>query len=424
MEKFRQITYRILRWSEKYTKTDMVYLTKGGFWVTSSQASVSLMAFLMAIAFARLASKEAYGEYKYLLSAAGILSTLTLSGVGTVVTQSVTRGYEGTMNYMFWKNIRWSVLFFLGALGLAIYYVAQGNSHLGIAMLTAGCLSPVLASTNLYNSFLTAKKDFKRSAIYYNFLGNIFPYACLFTTLLLTKNPLWLVITYFVSNTLIGVILYLRIIKIYQPNKQIDTSSLTYSKHLSLMNILGGVASNIDQILVFHYIGAAELAIYNFATAIPNQAKALLAGLDNLIFPKFTGRNDKEIVAGMKNKILLLSLAGLIASLAYFFLAPFIFRIFFPQYLGSVFYSQIFGFTFLMMAATPPGLYLSTKKKVRELYLSNVFISIFQIIIVFASIAWYGLMGLIIARVILRFVGGFTTFLLYRRASTRELGKP
>ena len=46
IDKIKNKTYKLLRKSEKYTKTDMVYLTKGGFWLTLGQIISSTSAFL------------------------------------------------------------------------------------------------------------------------------------------------------------------------------------------------------------------------------------------------------------------------------------------------------------------------------------------------------------------------------------------
>lgn len=169
----------------------------------------------------------------------------------------------------------------------------HGNSTIGIAMLIMGSLLPFWNSTNLYCSYLEAKKDFRRSAVYFNIIGNLFPTFCLFVTILLTNNPLWLVIVYFASNTIIGIILYFRVVRIYKPNNKVDSGTLNYSKHLSLMGILGGIVSNLDQILIFHYVGAVDLAIYNFAVAIPSQIKGPMKGLASMIFPKFVERSNE-----------------------------------------------------------------------------------------------------------------------------------
>jgi O-antigen/teichoic acid export membrane protein len=418
MDRFNTKLYTLLRKSERFFKTDMVYLLKGSFWVTSSQLIVSISTFLLAIAFAHFVSKDAYGQYKYVLSIASILGTLTLSGLGTALTRSVVEGYEGTLQHAFWKNIKWSIPFFLISLGASIYYYAHGNSSLGLAMLAIGSLSPVIASSNLYSSYLTAKKDYRRNALYFDLIGNIFPYLCLVATMIISGKPLWLVTTYFVSNAFVGTVLYFRVLKIYQPNDKIDSHFLGYGKHLSLMNVLNVIANNIDQILVFHYIGAAQLAIYNFATALPNQIKGPLKGLDNLMFPKFAAREDGQIREGMRYKFMWFTIFGIIVTTLYIVFTPFIFHIFFPKYNDAIFYSRIFSVSLLGMAFGPAGTYLAAKKKIKEQYIINISSAVLQIILVTIGIIWWGLFGLIIARVLTRLTGGLLTEILYYTSNT------
>ena len=90
MPKIKNTTLKALLWLQGYTKTDMVYLASGGFWAVFSQLVVSFGTFLLAIAFAHFVSKEAYGEYKYILSIAGILGTFTLNGLATPLIKSLT----------------------------------------------------------------------------------------------------------------------------------------------------------------------------------------------------------------------------------------------------------------------------------------------------------------------------------------------
>lgn len=415
MEQARNWVYRLLRWSEGFFKTDMVYLIKGGSWFTASSIVVSFMSFLLAIAFANFVAKETYGEYKFILSLAGVISTFALTGLGSAVMRSVSRGFEGTLNYAFWTNIKWSILSFLGALGIAIYYFINDNYSLGLAMLIAGSFSPFLSSTNLYSSYLTAKKDFKRHAIYFDILGNLVPYIALFITMLLTENPLWLVFIYFSSNTFIGIILYKRIIKIYKPKSEIDTEAISYGKHLSLMNILNGLANNIDQILVFHYLGAAELAIYHFAIAIPGQAKGPIKGLSKLIFPKFVERDDDKIKKEMGRKFWMLFAGSVIVVAGYILIAPKIYEWFFPQYIDSILYSQIFAISLIATAFVPANVYLAAKKKIKEQYISYVGISAIQIITTLISLIYWGLLGLVISRVLVKLLNGVINFWLYKK---------
>ena len=60
--------YKLLRKSEKWTHTDMIYLAKGGFWLTLGQIISSVSSFALAVAFANFLPKEVYGNYKYIIS--------------------------------------------------------------------------------------------------------------------------------------------------------------------------------------------------------------------------------------------------------------------------------------------------------------------------------------------------------------------
>ena len=61
----KQRIYKGLKWSQKYTQTDMVYLAKGGFWLGMGQIITGLASFLLTLAFANLVPKETFGTYKH-----------------------------------------------------------------------------------------------------------------------------------------------------------------------------------------------------------------------------------------------------------------------------------------------------------------------------------------------------------------------
>ena len=406
----------MLEWLGKYTKIDMLYLVKGSMWGSLSQISTALMALGLAAAFSRLVPKEVYGQYKYVLSIINLLSTFSLTGLSMAVLQSVSAGYEGTVRYAFWQNIKWSVFFFLGSGIVSVYYFLHSHFVFGFSMLLAGCLWPIFISTNLDGSLLMAKKDFRRVTIYFDVIGNLVPYLSLFGIMFLTQNPIWFVAAYIISNTVIGLILYQRTLSIYKPNDKVEPGMLGYSKHLSIIGILMNISDNVDQILVFHYIGAAELAIYNFATAIPDQIKGPVKNLVNLLLPKFTERTDKEIHPAMNNKFLLLFIAGLTLSVGYIVVAPYIYKIFFPQYIDSVLYSQIFSLSMVSFVGMPAFTYMNSRKKIKELYVSNVSTSLLSMALVFISIVKWGLIGLVIVRVLMRIIAALVGIFLYKRS--------
>ena len=86
------IIERGLLWSEKYIKTDMVYLARSGFWLLFGQGTTLLSVLALSIVFANFLPKETYGTYKYILSLTGIFSIFTLPGMTTALIRATARG--------------------------------------------------------------------------------------------------------------------------------------------------------------------------------------------------------------------------------------------------------------------------------------------------------------------------------------------
>lgn len=414
----RSSLYTLLRWSEKYTKTDMVYLARGGFWSVLAQIVTALLVFTFAVIVAYVLPKEVYGDYKYILALVALLGTFSLSGLGAAVFQSVARGYDGALQQGFWLNLKWSALAIIGAFALSAYYFLLGNTTLALGVLVGGSLAPLLTSASLSGVFLNAKKDFARSSIYFSIIENLLAIGALILTILLTKNPLIIAIVYFLGNTLATYWLYRRVIRIYRPDpSKTDPGMLTYAKHLSLMGILSSIAGNIDQVLVFHFVGPVQLALYNFAIAIPDQTKGPLKMFNAMLLPKLVNRSDIEVEKGMRNKMLWLLLSSVLFVLLYGAAAPFIYAFFFPAYRDAAGYSQIYAISTLSIFFSPAGTYLVAKKKVREQYVSTTVLSLLQIGAMLVGVALWGLLGLIVAQIVIKIGGGLFTYLLYRHAA-------
>ena len=85
----------LLRWSEQYTKTDMVYLASGGFWSVVGQSAAAFTSLALAVVVSRYLPKDVYGDYKYVLAVATTGSSFGTPG-STQVTDSNGAGISGT----------------------------------------------------------------------------------------------------------------------------------------------------------------------------------------------------------------------------------------------------------------------------------------------------------------------------------------
>ncbi len=415
LQRIKQQLYTLLRKTEKYTKTDMVYFAKGGTWLTLGHMIAVASSFLLTIAFANLLPKETYGTYKYILSVAGIIMAFSLTGFKTAVVQSVARGFEGILRKAFAINLRWSMGMPAVSLAGAAYYFLNDNTTLAASLLIIGFFSPVLSSSGLYSMFLTGKKEFKTTAVCEAF-NNIIPALSLFCALFVAQDPVALVFVYFFSTTVASFALYRYTLWKYKPTDTVDPSSISYGKHLSAMNILGTIAVYVDRVLVFHYLGAAQLAIYAFATVMPEQIKALLSkNIAALALPKFSERSLEEIKENVAGRMIKAGIAIAMMTIAYIIVAPYVFRLFFPQYFESVFYSQIFSISLVAALYIVPISILQSQNMTQTLYRFNIAAPIVQIILLFFLTSSYGLAGAISAQITAKFFNlALSLFLLAR----------
>ncbi|TSD05050.1 MAG: polysaccharide biosynthesis protein [Parcubacteria group bacterium Greene0714_7] len=412
---------RFLLWSQKYTKTDMLYLARGGFSSAIIQVAGITVSLLLAVTVSHFVPKESYGVYKYILSIVGILSLFSLNSIGSAVFQSAAQGFDGVLARAFWDNIRWSVAVFAGTLLLATYYFFMGNNTLGAGILIGGALSPILASASLFSSFLGGKKDFYRQALY-GVIDVTVPVLIFIGIVMLTSNPIVLVTTFFITNTVAALYFYRRTIEVYRSHVHIhDENMLSYSKHLSFMGIINGVANYIDQVLIFHFLGGAQLAVYNFAIAIPDQLKSPVKNIASILQPRFVEYSAREIQKNIGRKILLMFVGSVGVTVLYIIVAPDIFHMLFPKYAEAAKYSQLYALWMLTIAADPMATYLVARKLTSELYVNTTVYSVFQLVGITVGVLLWGIAGVIIARIVTRIAMLATNVLLYRRAIKREI---
>ena len=216
----------------------MLYLAKGGSWLSLGQGISSLSALALAIAFANLVPKETYGVYRYVLSIAGILAAFTLTGLGTAITQSVARGFESILKDAFRVNLKWHTGLITIAIAMSVYYFVQDNIVLSISMLLIALFTPFLSGFNLFASFLNGKKKFKETTLYWGTV-NILSIILMIIVLFFTQNIILIVISYFATHTFFSFIFYKLTLKKNTHNENVDKGVIAYAKHLSLINIPG-----------------------------------------------------------------------------------------------------------------------------------------------------------------------------------------
>jgi len=294
----------------------------------------------------------------------------------------------------FKTKLKWGILGSLGALGLAGYYWWQGNPTLPIPLLISAIFLPLVNASGIYGEFLLGKKLFN-FRMKYSTASYLLSVLFLILTVFLTKNLFWLIAVYLISNTLLGYIFYLITQIKFKPNRNDDPQTISYGKHLSLMGVISTVASYIDQILLFTFIGSTQVAIYSFASAVPEKIKEILQNINTLALPKLAAKSREEIKKGLKRKLYQLTILTIAVMAVYFLFAPYIYQIFFPKYLAAVPYSKVLTLIFITYPASFITMVFQAKMMKRELYFLNSVNPIVQIILLLTLTPLFGIWGVV-----------------------------
>ncbi len=400
---YKNKLYYLLKASEKYTKTDMIYLIRGGFWLTLANVLTSAMVFIMAIVFANHIPAHEYGVYKYFLSVLGILSITTLTGIGGMVSQAVARGLEGSLIEGLKAKIRWGTVGGVVSICIGIYYYMNGNNELATVFMLACLFIPFMDSFHIYQNYLQGKKIFNVSSRYIT-ISQFFATAIMITIVLITSNIFIILLTYLISWTLVRLFFFVKTIKLYPPNKESDPNTIIMGKHSSFIDIIATLIGSLDSILIFHYLGSIELAVYSFAIAPVTQMVSLFRNIPTLAMPKMANRHVNEIKQLLYKRIFVIFIISIMVVILYMIFVPYIYQIFFPKYLMSIELSRIYALTILisipltMLSSAINAKINMLPKKI--LYLWNIpgFIST---IFIFVSIQKIGVESVVYARILL-----------------------
>ena len=296
----------------------------------------------------------------------------------------------------------------------AVYYLINENYTLAISLAIVGVTLPIIHSAGLAGAFFNGKKDFKTSAIAGIIMTTVVA-AAVIVTAMFTHNPAILIFAYFLSTAAVSLSIYLWTLRTHKPCGSVDKNFVSFGKHLSLTSVLETVSEHLDKVLVFHYLGAAQLAVYTFALAIPNQMNAVAKGIKSITLPKLSEKDIGALRDGIKAKTLRLFFIFLSITITYIIGAPYIYQLLFPQYMESVLYSQILSITLLVSSTMLIAQMFVAHGKTKEIYINKISSDALKIILLLTLLPFFGIWGAVFVVLFNRLFSVLMMYILYRR---------
>lgn len=405
MRELRNKAYQLLRRSESFFKTDMIYLIKGNFWQMSGQVITSILSLGLAVLFANLLSKETYGLYKYILSLAGVLNIFTLIGMNQAIAQAVATGNDGAFKTSVKYQLKWNSMQLVAFWVLGSYYFFNDNTYLGISFFVLGVFSPLTAALNTYGAYLGGKKSFRLNNLF-SIISTIIYVMGMVVAIMFSGEAIWLVIAYSLTTFVSTLLCYFLTLRIFHPPTTPSDDVLKYGRELTFISFIGPLVAQIDKIILSHFWGAAQLAVYSLAMAVPERAIPLIKDLVSIGLPKFSTKTAAELDKVFYIRIFQGMAVGAICFIGYFMLAPYLFKYLLPKYLEGVFYSQLLAISFLF--ALPNryiSLLLASQKLLSVIFINGLIMNTLRVFLYIIMGIWGGILGLVLAFVLISFLG-------------------
>ncbi|MFP3950502.1 MAG: oligosaccharide flippase family protein [Candidatus Micrarchaeia archaeon] len=403
---------------ERYSGLDAAYFLKGGAYTTTSNVITGLLSIAIAMVFANFSTPELFGEYKYFISIATMIGILGLSGFNVATIRSVAKGFEHSVKEATLVRLKFSALVSILLFGISGYFYFVLGDPLWKIIAIFAAFFPFQYSFNTINSLFVGRMRFDLSSLF-NVVVRFAVVLSVSIAVILFNDLTACIVAYLAATGISACAAYWISIKRMKLNDNREEGLVRYGIHLTVTDAVWTISQNIDKVIIAHFLGYVEVAIFSIAQIVPNEVRYLTGMIRNLALPKMSESKNKNLWGSIRKKLVattsVLTLGVLMITILLPYLVPFLFG---SSYIESVFYAQI-----LMLWCIPFYpiqviiAFLQSKQEVKELYGFRIYSAFVKITLLLGLTFQYGLLGVVGAYLITDFLGAVY---LWWRASGLE----
>ncbi len=379
---------------------DAHYFVKNSFWVGVKNFVGTLVGFFLSMAFARLISKSAYGQYTFVLSSMYMVNFLAIPKFDFALSQSAAKGADKSFFQTTKVSFLGSLLISLILFGVGKRYVYLGDPDLGQGFYWAALFVPLLLGLNTFDAFLIGKKKFDWSAIFAA-SGSVGTGLGLITALWLGFSVSRLVAIYVGVNGVLTGLFWLKT-KSLVKNSRSDPEVVAYGIYLTALSVVTIMASKLGNVLLSHFKGAEILATYAIAITIPRAVQNIQQNLVDVAKMKVANKSRAYVMSVMKKHAWKFVAMGALTALTLWITLPSLMPIIFShKYDDSIPYAKVasLGLIFFPICTFLGNLILFEKKR-KIIGLSSIFSNGLSILLLPAAVYFWGIWGVVWANIL------------------------
>lgn len=390
----KQKIKKILLWSQKYTKTDMIYLFKNSFWTSVGKFFSTISGIIVLIFLTRYISKDTVGQYNFYLSILAIIAIFSIPGLNTSTIEAVAKNNDGVYKKAVKTSFKWSWFGSLVLILIAIYfYFIKNDQTLFLASLITVFLFPFLYTPNTWRSFLIGKQKFKQLNFLSSLQSILYLSAMILVIIFSHGNLIWIISVYLLIQIIANIFSYFFSQRYIQNNNE-NNDWKSYGFFLTKMQILGLISANIDKIVIGIFMNMETLAIYSVARKMITSLQGLFKEFLNIYIAKIAKRNKINF-----KKYFFISGLTVVFSIIAIIFTPFVINLLFPNYEASIFLTQIFlaflPIWVLDLLLIYEATYNLKNKKIILYY--NIITSIVYLVLLIPALIYLKEIGLVLA---------------------------
>jgi O-antigen/teichoic acid export membrane protein len=367
--------------------------------LVSGEAISIASSLILAYILANYLSPSILGQYKYVQSIAGLALTFCLSNLGRALLTTVSKHPSFPIAPIFSTYLIWSIPMSIILLCISGYYYFATDILFGTSYLLMAALLPFMGAFDLQYSYLFGIQAYRQVTGTKNF-RTILTTIVLGTAAFLSDSALLIITAYFFSYFFSAFIAYLFTLHRHKQElgaieryKNEIESTIRYGKHLSLISVLSGITRHLDKVIVFHTI----------ATTVPDFLNLPMRILGSLALPLSAKKDLQYLKKILPVRIVALIAVNGIIIVTYNLLAPFIFSIFFPQYMSALSFSKVYALFMLFSPFLLIDSALTAHEKKEAQYVASVVPSLVRIVLFFILIPTMGIYGAIFTILLSKF---------------------
>ena len=248
---------------------------------------------LLTIAFSRLATKETFGNYQFILSVLSIVSIISMPGINMSVIKYTSQGKDGVYKKGFKTRFLYSLIAIPVMLSLGAYFFYYDTRIIGIALMSISVVFPFLHGLNTWEPFLVGKKRFKQIFIYKSSYSFINLGTLVLILFLDSDNLIVIILAYMIVNAVFNITYSILVKKLIKNNEEVPGWRKEGYK-LTLRSVISLLYNNVDKIIIGLLMGPEQLAIYSIAVVTYSKLLFFLKEIINVIMPKLFEKTKHE----------------------------------------------------------------------------------------------------------------------------------